>query len=84
MSAWTTALAQVLTNRNLPPGTAWLAAELAMAVFRAAYRLWVTDPGEPDLTVLVDRMICKAGPLLRAGGAEHSLMPAGPHAGTRE
>jgi AcrR family transcriptional regulator len=84
VSAWTTALAQVLTDRNLPPGTAWLAAELAMALFRAAYRLWVTDPGEPDLTILVDRMICEAGPLLTAGGAEHSFMPVGPHAGTRE
>jgi AcrR family transcriptional regulator len=77
VSAWTTALAQVLANQNLPPGTAWLAAELAMAVFRAAYRLWVTDPGEPDLTVIVDRMICAAGPLLTSGSAEHSLTRRG-------
>ena len=39
-----------------------------MAVFRAAYRLWVTTPGEPDLSILVDRMLDEAGPLLTATG----------------
>lgn len=68
VSAWTTALAEALTDRNLPSGTSWLAAELAMAVFRAAYRLWVTTPGEPDLSILVDRMLDEAGPLLTATG----------------
>jgi hypothetical protein len=56
----------VLTDRDLPSGTAWLAAELAMAVFRPAYRLWATTPGEPDLSILVDRMVYEAGPPLTA------------------
>ncbi len=53
LAAWSQALAGALCERGAPPATAKLLAEVALAVFRAAFERWVGEDDERDLADLV-------------------------------
>ncbi len=54
---WTGALAEVLTDRGLPPDRARALVGAGAAAFRAAYASWLSGPGRPGLARLVERAL---------------------------
>jgi len=49
LAALACAVAGALRDRGIPAPAASLAAETGIAVFKVAFALWVSDPGQPDL-----------------------------------
>jgi AcrR family transcriptional regulator len=54
-----TSFDEALRERGVPPVAASLAAETGIAVFRVAFDRWVSEPGEPDLTELMNSTLAE-------------------------
>jgi AcrR family transcriptional regulator len=53
LAALASAVAGALRDRGIPEPTASLAAETGVAVFKVAFARWVSQPGQPDLPVII-------------------------------
>ncbi len=59
LASWSHALAAALQERGAPPATANLVAEVALAVFRAAFERWVQAGEERDLEAIVRQALAE-------------------------
>jgi AcrR family transcriptional regulator len=53
LAAFATAVADALRRRGIPDPAASLAAETGIAVFKVAFARWASEPGQPDLAVIL-------------------------------
>jgi AcrR family transcriptional regulator len=69
MSLLASAIARALGRRHVPPGTAALTAQAAVAVFAAAYASWAKDNGA-DFGTLMQRSLADLRTAVAARGAD--------------
>src|SRR6478609_7666409 len=69
LATWATALADALRRRGVDDATARLAAEVGMAVFKAAFERWVATTRGPKLPELVQEALAGLSALATAGSA---------------
>jgi AcrR family transcriptional regulator len=53
LAALASAVAGALRDRGIPEPAATLAAETGVAVFKAAFARWISEPGQPDLPAII-------------------------------
>jgi transcriptional regulator MftR-like protein len=75
LATWATALAAALRRRGVDDAAARLAAEVGMAVFKAAFERWVATARGPKLPELVQETLDGLSALATAGPRRSPAIP---------